>query len=164
MLPLRQRWTGHVPHSRQGQPGLSISDYVHLKPSFHIDELCDCGQGCSPLGLSLQDCERGTLAPPSQEAVEKIKWATTGWALLPQVWKTLVVFFCCGYYCCACNLREDIRPCPHYSEKERASSWRLKEDPVKEQVFIGMLVKVHDLDKQPSGSSSLSRKASLVSI
>ena len=45
------------------------------------------------------------------------------------------------------------------------SSWRLKEDSVKEQIFHRNTSKIHNLDKQPSGSSSiLSRKASLVHI
>lgn len=45
------------------------------------------------------------------------------------------------------------------------SSWRLREDSVKQQVFYRNVSKIHDLDQRPSGNGSiLSRKVSLISV
>lgn len=58
---------GQVPHpQRHRQPGLGISDYIYLNLSFHGFELCDHGQGLSPLGLSLRTTEEAYWHLPAK--------------------------------------------------------------------------------------------------
>lgn len=102
---------------------------------------------------SLQNCKESRVVPLCQEAAEKIKGANTG--------KVLVGFREVGCFllllllslCLESGRGPRMVPTP-LRRRAGASSWRLAEDPVKEQAFRRH-GEASDLDKQPAGCGSV---------